>query len=231
MRQFAISDIHGCAATFKALLRQIDLRKEDELYLLGDFIDRGPDSKGVIDYIWALQESGHQVFCLRGNHEELLINASVDMHQKLIWSANGGIQTLESFGVSHQKNIPQPYIYWMNQLPHFFEVNEYLLVHAGFNFGLKDPLQDKETMLWIRNWYPTLKREWLKDRIIIHGHTPLPKAEIEHMHRQLNDFPVLDIDSGCTFVERNYGWLCALELGTRALYFEKNCDPVKKRNM
>jgi serine/threonine protein phosphatase 1 len=230
MHQYTISDIHGCAATFKALLQQINFSKEDELYLLGDYIDRGPDSKGVIDHIWALQASGHQVFCLRGNHEELLINASADMHQKILWAANGGTQTLESFGVTHHLHIPKSYIAWITELPFFFEVGNYILVHAGFNFRISDPFQDKETMLWIRHWYPSLNREWLKERIIIHGHTPMPKTEIEQMHRQLDDFPVLDIDGGCTFVERNYGWLCALELGTKTLYFERNCDPVKKRN-
>ena len=52
MNKYAISDIHGCLKTFKALLTKLDFSKQDELYLLGDYIDRGPDSKGVIDYIW-----------------------------------------------------------------------------------------------------------------------------------------------------------------------------------
>jgi serine/threonine protein phosphatase 1 len=229
MRQFAISDIHGCVATFKALLQQINFRKGDELYLLGDYIDRGPDSKGVIDHIWDLQATGHTVFCLRGNHEELLINASVDIHQRVVWAANGGTQTLQSFEVNTYKKIPEQYTYWMSQLPFYLEVGEFILVHAGLNFKMTDPLKDKETMLWIRHWYPSLNREWLKNRIIIHGHTPLPKTEIEQMHHQLDDFPVLDIDGGCTFVERNYGWLCALELGTKDLYFERYCESVMKR--
>lgn len=59
MRKFTISDIHGCAKTFKALLNRISFSKEDELYLLGDYIDRGPDSRGVIDHIWHLQKTGH----------------------------------------------------------------------------------------------------------------------------------------------------------------------------
>ncbi|MFT5168289.1 MAG: serine/threonine protein phosphatase 1, partial [Saprospiraceae bacterium] len=64
MKQYAISDIHGCAKTFKALLEQISFSKEDVLYLLGDYVDRGPDSKGVIDHIWQLQSEGYTVFCL-----------------------------------------------------------------------------------------------------------------------------------------------------------------------
>ncbi|MEO0876095.1 MAG: metallophosphoesterase, partial [Bacteroidota bacterium] len=66
MRKFAISDIHGCLKTFEALLDQIQFTTQDELYLLGDYIDRGPDSKGVIDLIWKMQADGYQVKCLRG---------------------------------------------------------------------------------------------------------------------------------------------------------------------
>ena len=72
MNKFAISDIHGCAKNFKALLDRISLSLGDELYLLGDYIDRGPDSKGVIDHVWQLQKTGHTVHCLCGNHEQRL---------------------------------------------------------------------------------------------------------------------------------------------------------------
>ena len=73
MRRFAISDIHGCIKTFKTLVDRIEFSKEDTLYLLGDYIDRGPDSKGVIDHIWKIQEEGYRVHCLRGNHEQMLL--------------------------------------------------------------------------------------------------------------------------------------------------------------
>ena len=66
MRKFAISDIHGCLKSFEALLDKIQLSTSDELYILGDYIDRGPDSKGVIDYIWKLEQEGYAVKCLRG---------------------------------------------------------------------------------------------------------------------------------------------------------------------
>ena len=78
MSKYAISDIHGCIATFKTLLDKIKFSKEDELYLLGDYIDRGPDSKGVIDHIWYLQKSGYQVHCLRGNHENMLLQEVIN---------------------------------------------------------------------------------------------------------------------------------------------------------
>ena len=70
MHRFAISDIHGCAKTFEALLDRIALSTQGELYLLGDYLDRGPDSKGVLDLIFRLQREGYAVHCLRGNHEQ-----------------------------------------------------------------------------------------------------------------------------------------------------------------
>ena len=72
-RQLLIGDIHGCSTTFKALIRKIDLQKNDQLILLGDLINKGPDSKGVLDYIIALKEEGFEVYALRGNMESMLL--------------------------------------------------------------------------------------------------------------------------------------------------------------
>ncbi|MEM9260991.1 MAG: metallophosphoesterase, partial [Bacteroidota bacterium] len=73
MPRYAISDIHGCAATFRTALKTIAFSQKDELFLLGDYIDRGPDSMGVLEHIWTLQATGYEVTCLRGNHEQMLI--------------------------------------------------------------------------------------------------------------------------------------------------------------
>ncbi|MFK7808588.1 MAG: metallophosphoesterase family protein [Saprospiraceae bacterium] len=221
MRQFAISDIHGCASTFKTLLNRINFSTTDELYLLGDYIDRGPDSKGVIDHIWDLQKSGYRVFCLKGNHEEMMVNALTDTHYGNSWLRHGGMETLESFDAYHIKEVPETYITWMRELPHYKEVGNYLLVHAGLNCHEQNPLEDEHAMIWIRRWYQSLDREWLGDRIIVHGHTPIPKTEIIEMAKYLKELPILDIDAGCTFVEEEYGWLCALELGTNELTFQE----------
>jgi len=79
MRQIAISDIHGCARTFQALLDKIQLSTNDQLYLLGDYIDRGPDSKGVIDTILGLINAGYRVQTLMGNHEKMRWIATAKM--------------------------------------------------------------------------------------------------------------------------------------------------------
>ena len=224
MRKFAISDIHGCCETFRALLRQIELSKEDELYLLGDFIDRGPLSKQVFDHIRNLQEEGYSVSCLRGNHEQLMLDSKIDGQYLRAWLINGGVQTLESFGVQHTLNVPTSYLEMMAQLPFYLEVDRYILVHAGLDFNVK-PLENKQAMLWIRGWYEQIDRDWLGDRIVVHGHTPVPREFIEAQLSALEQQPVLNIDSGCyRYQDPLRGHLCAFEMTEQKLYFHPNID-------
>ena len=220
MRRFAISDIHGCAATFKALLEKLKFSKEDELYLLGDYIDRGPDSKGVIDHIWHLQKEGYTVNCLRGNHEQMLIDEIEKPHSY----SSGDVTTLQSFGVSNSQEIPKGYIEWMKDLDYYFEVDQYILVHAGLNFDAENPLEDFYEMIWIRHWTEDIDKEWLGDRIIIHGHTPTKELEIKQYVKTLKEVPALVIDNGCVFESFGLGNLIAFDLDTQELHFMPRVD-------
>ncbi len=225
MRNIAISDIHGCLLTFKALLHdKLNLTKKDTLYLLGDYIDRGPNSKGVIDYVWTLQDAGYTVHCLRGNHEQMLLQVRDNPSLFNWWSRNGGNKALQSFDLwkSYEK-IPKRYWDFIENLPYYFELDQYLLVHAGFNFNRENPFVDTESMLWIRRWYLDFdkdKQASIDNKIIIHGHTPTPKDTIYAMFYSLGSFPVLNIDAGC-FV---YGDLCAFDMTNGQLYFQENLD-------
>ncbi len=216
MKKYAISDIHGCLETFKTLLQKIEFSRQDELYLLGDYIDRGPYSKGVIDHIWQLQADGFLVKCLKGNHEQMYLDSFNgtsdwgDYHK----------ETVDSFGVEKIWKTPERYIDWMEGLSYYFEVDEYLLVHAGFNFDEEDPLQNKEDMLWVRDWYTDINKDWLASRIIVHGHTPMEQHYIKAMADNLEKLPALDIDNGCVYDYRGFSHLTAFELRERKLYFE-----------
>lgn len=228
MRRFAISDIHGCALTFEALLEQIAFSSADELFLLGDYIDRGPDSKGVIDLILKLKEEGYQLHCLRGNHEALLLNSIgglTDDHE--LWLQNGGDTTMSSFGLSSTDSlhlIPLEYIEFLNQLEWYFETDHYILVHAGLDFRTAQPLEARHAMTWIRNWYEQIDREWLKGRIIVHGHTPVPRPLIVKQLKKLDKLPALDIDAGCVFKGNYLKYLCAFDLDNRQLFFQENIE-------
>lgn len=228
MRKFAISDIHGCNRTFKETLQKIGLNKDDQLFLLGDYIDRGPDSKGVIDTILDLQDKGYQVHCLRGNHEQMLLDAWLknDFNYTRRWLIHGGAQTVESFGGFGIEKIGKKYRDFFNGLEHSIISDKHILVHAGLNFDTpEDPLSMEHSMLWIRNWYHQISYGWLGDQYIIHGHTPLSMKEINQMHCNYELDRILDIDAGCCYKNvRGLGYLCVVELNNQHIFFQKNIE-------
>ena len=185
MRKIAFTDLHGCNKTFLTLLEQVTPEFGDQLFFLGDYIDRGPDSKGVIDEIISLQERGYEVQCLRGNHEQMLLDCLQNPQDLYFWLANGGAETMASFQANRIEEIPGHYLEWFEQLAYYLEVDEYILVHAGLNFKKENPFEDLESMLWIREWYEDINHDWLQDRIIIHGHTPVSTSMVKFYLKNL----------------------------------------------
>ena len=159
--RWVIPDIHGCLKTLKYLIEnRINLSKDDSLYVLGDYIDRGKDSKGVIDYIISLQDSGYKIHCIRGNHEDYCIKAwEADQKRFLFrskiekeWRKNGANRTLQSFDAKRPRDINKFYIDWMKNTEYYIELDNCILVHAGFNFKIENPFEDKYSMLWLRDF-------------------------------------------------------------------------------
>jgi len=226
MKKYAISDIHGCNKTFKNLLQTIGLNPEDQLFLLGDYIDRGIDSAGVIDTILQLKTNGYQVHCLRGNHEQMMLDAADERQKESneMWLRNGGDKTLRSYYAGKHGTIPDAHLQFMDRLPVCKVTEDYLFVHAGLNFDTPNPLDNKWSMLWTRDWYKDLNPHWLGDRIIVHGHTPQKRENIERQMDRLDEFPVLNIDNGCVFNRMGLSHLCAVELTERKLTFEWRID-------
>lgn len=239
MRRIAVSDIHGCIRTFRKLVEDVlQLTYEDELYLLGDYVDRGPDSKGVLDYIMYLIEEDYKLHCLLGNHEAMMLNAWRDEEDVSVWLLNGGKTTLNSFGITEVEEIPEKYIHLLKTFKYYIELDDYILVHAGLNFQAAQPTQDtnfiwkvvqpyrdRKSMLWIRDWYQDIDKEWLRGKVIVHGHTPISDDEIRRMFQKIDHLPVLDIDNGC-FVnyQQGMGQLCAFDLTHKHLYFQQNVE-------
>ena len=221
--RYAISDIHGCCKTFVKLLKKIEFKKRDTLYLLGDYVDRGPDSKGVVDYIMDLKKDGYNVITLMGNHEDMLLSAIYkDVYLKS-WLNNGGDVALKSFDVSHPKNLEGKYIEFFNGLERYVELEDYFLVHAGFNFKIDNPLEDKQAMLWIRKSVPP--KSFLVGKKIIHGHTPVGKNKIIKSLKK--EKPSINIDAGCVYADKlSLGRLCAINLDNLSLTFAKNKKDV-----
>lgn len=215
-RLFAIGDIHGCFNSFKELVEnQIKLKENDKLVLLGDYIDRGENSKKVIDYIIDLQEKGFDMVPLTGNHEKMLLDTFENEKNKAIWIHNGGAETLKSFGIDTVKNIAPKYLEFFEKLLYYYSFEEFLFVHAGFNDDAINPFQDKYYMIW--KSAETYKNTLLSDKTIIHGHRPinpeLCKKQIENIQQ------VINIDTGCVYKDKfGYGNLTAIELYSKELF-------------
>ncbi len=223
-KKWVIPDIHGCVRTLKFLIeQQIKPEAGDELFFLGDYIDRGPDSKGVIDYIMGLQEAGHNLKLLMGNHEDYCIRAyEEDQKNKGFmgfrsktkiqkeWETYGGKEALESFKVDSPRDIPQKYIDWMRKLQYYALTDDFVIVHAGLNFKEDDPFSDTRSMLWIRDYQ--VDKSKIRGRRVIHGHVPVNLEFIDTCVRE-NGYKFIDLDNGVYFDNRSgYGNLVALEL-------------------
>jgi len=216
-RLFAVGDIHGCFNSFKKLIeREIQLTKSDKVVLLGDYIDRGSQSKEVIDYILDLKEKGIDIISLRGNHEQMLLDAFNEKELVSRWMLNGGNETLKSFGIGSIKQLGTNYIDFFGSLQFFFEFEDYLFVHAGFNDEIENPFDDTYHMIWkCREKYI---HSLLKDKTIVHGHCVIPSNTCDD--RIKDNYPVINLDTGCVYADHSsYGRLTALELTTRTIHF------------
>jgi len=224
VRKWVIPDIHGCAYTLQILVEnQIEPTKDDLLIFLGDYIDRGPDSKGVIDFIMGLEEQGFNVKVLLGNHEDYCIKAyDIDRKKSTLfgirfkspeqreWERRGGKETLKSFKAQSPREIPEKYIDWMRKLEYYIEVDDFIISHAGFNFKIDDPFKDKTSMIWIRDF--KVKPEKINNKILIHGHVPV-NLDLIYQAIESKTAKSIALDNGIYFTNRNgFGNLIALEL-------------------
>ena len=186
MLTYAIGDVHGCLALLVDLLRQIDTdagTRPRRLVFIGDYIDRGPDSAGVIGLLRDLQdEPDADVVCLMGNHEDLLVRALADPDYLDNWLYNGGDTTLASFRAPYPASLPPDAVAWVRALPTSFEDERRCFVHAGLN--PERPLSDQNDheRLWIRD--PFLSSDHDFGKFVVHGHTPRQDGTPDlHRHR------------------------------------------------
>jgi serine/threonine protein phosphatase 1 len=226
MSIICIGDIHGCASTFDNLLsNEISLKKSDKIVFLGDYIDRGPDSKGVVDIIIDLISRGYDISCLLGNHEDMFIESEEDDEMFIHWYKNcGGYETLKSFNVKSFSELSEQYKYFFKTLLHFKIIEKKIIsVHAGLNFNNKDIFDDKYAMLWSRN--NIIDHNKLSDKIIIHGHTPQPFLQTQWQLENIATNKIINIDNGCVFSRhQNLGKLTALDITNKKLFTSSNID-------
>lgn len=165
-RLLAIGDVHGCSKLLKKLLKFVDPQPEDTVIMLGDYVDRGPKSKKVIDYLldWKWKAS---LVCLKGNHELILEHASRSPLNQKHWKKVGGQATLDSYGGSLDQ-IPIAHWDFIKRTRFFYETDDFIFVHGGLH--PRRPLldQDQEEMCWLR--FRDAKPH-KSGKVVICGHT------------------------------------------------------------
>lgn len=227
-RTLLISDIHGEYDSFIQLLEKVKYNpKEDQLVLLGDYIDRGPDSKRVIEKIMDLRKEG--AITLMGNHDRMMIDATDGKEKGWDrWERNGGLATLANYHSGEDvAKIPETeeyhrHVEFLRSLDYYHETEDYIFVHAGVEPG-KHPKDTKEwTLIWIREDF---FRHYKGDKTVVFGHTPakyLNKDRSNHIYFGENN--VIGIDGGAVYG----GQLNCLELPSRKTYSIKSKESDEK---
>lgn len=188
---YAIGDVHGCLAELKAAEDRIVVdaariaAKRRIILCLGDLVDRGPQSAGVLDHLTGPPPAGFERLSLCGNHDETFLSFIDDPQSNMGWLEFGGEQTLESYGVDLTRvsrhrgglrdivraTVPEEHVAFLSQLPVSVRFGSALFVHAGVRPGVPLDEQDEDDFMWIRE--PFVSQPHGLGLTVIHGHTPV----------------------------------------------------------
>lgn len=217
MARFVVGDIHGCLKTLQSLLfEEIKINKEDTVYFLGDYIDRGPRIKETIDFFLDSINEGWNFKFLMGNHEYLLIK-SFELFD--LWLVNKGMTTLKSFGIPSYAEMEDKYKNFFENLNYYFELENFVLVHGCLNTRIPNPFDDTESMLWSREYDVDISK--INNKRLIVGHTPKSLIQIKHSLNQ----NIIFLDGGCVYKDKLlFGNLCGLDIDNMKLYSKFNID-------
>ena len=205
-RTIAIGDIHGCAAALKTLVDTIQPTEWDKIVTLGDYVDRGPDSRGVIDQLLELSQRCVLV-PLIGNHEVMMLE-SLDQGGERFewWQECGGRETVESYGGS-LRQVPEVHQDFLRGLHDFYETERHIFVHANYDYDLPMDAQLRNRTLWehIHFHEPAPHQS---GKIVFVGHTPQKSGDILDLGH------LVCIDTACAVG----GFLTALDVNSRQIW-------------
>jgi serine/threonine protein phosphatase 1 len=205
MRTIAIGDIHGCSAALDALIEAVAPTPHDLVVTLGDYIDRGPDSRGVIDRLIELAKRC-RLKPLLGNHELMLLEAIDESTELDFWLECGGRATLESYGGS-VASIPDEHVNFIRNCRRYFQTAKHIFVHANYFSDLPVEEQPDFMLFWEHiSFFTPAPHESGKTAIV--GHTPQTSGKILDLGH------VMCIDTHCV----GGGWLTALDVDTGRIW-------------
>jgi len=177
-RTIAIGDIHGCSMALDALVEAVAPKNDDTFVMLGDYVDRGPDSFGVIQRLLDLQRRCHLVPLL-GNHEQMLLLARENASDLAFWRACGGEQTINSYA-DRWEEFPESHRTFLEGCQLHFETETHFFVHANYIADVSLDEQPDRWLLW-EHISSTLPPPHQSGKVAVVGHTPQPSGEILDM--------------------------------------------------
>jgi len=215
-RRILIGDVHGHYDGLMTLLEAIAPGSEDQVYFLGDLIDRGPQSAQVVNFV---QKSCFH--CLLGNHEQMLLDVlagagETNITAQQAWLHSGGYATVTSY---KKATIPQEHLDWMLNLPTYLDLGDIWLAHAGVDPKISLEKQTAEQLCWVREEFHSIQKPYFPDKLIIVGHTitfTLPGIAPGKLAQGQG---WLDIDTGAYHPKS--GWLTGLDI-TNGLVYQVN---------
>ncbi len=178
-KTFAIGDVHGYLTALQTLIEHLNPQGDDTLIFLGDVIDRGENSKGVIDLILALK-ARCKVLCIKGNHEEMLLTASYHSATRGMWLYHGGDATLASFGLEPTKTslaqLPEKYLQFFQDMLPYIETERFIFSHATPTMFIPMSEQGREGLRW-STFSPTQQYRHISGKMVVCGHTAQRKGK------------------------------------------------------
>jgi serine/threonine protein phosphatase 1 len=178
---FAVGDIHGCYEKLRALMDKIPLNMEqDQLLFIGDYIDRGPGSIEVLDYLIDLKKRLPGTLFLKGNHEDMLQNY-LDGNDRFTYLLNSGQQTLDAYlnkqDVSEDYPVPSAHLEFLSELRLYYQTENYIFVHAGMRDKVPLESQLENDLLWIRDEF--IYSDYYFGKPVVFGHTPFKEPLVQ----------------------------------------------------
>jgi serine/threonine protein phosphatase 1 len=223
-RRIVIGDVHGHFDGMMALLEEIAPGDKDEVYFLGDLIDRGPKSAQVVNFV---RESPYK--CILGNHEHMMLNAmpegKVDREAWQAWLYSGGRETIESY--RDIEVMPYEDLEWIKSLPAYLDLGDVWLVHAGVK--PEKPLKEQtiNEFCWIRKDFHHIEKPFFKDKLIITGHTITFTFDGVEPGELVRGNGWLDIDTSA--YHHKSGWLTGLDIDNKLAYQVNVFDNLKRQ--
>lgn len=216
MRTLAIGDIHGCSTALENLWDFAGITRSDRVVFLGDYVDRGPKSKDVIDFIISRKSEG-KVICLRGNHEAVMLEALVDRSVMQRWCSPtyGGEATLDSYHARSFSDIPEAHWEFLKETRRTFETDSHIFVHA--NLDPDRPVKDQTDLTLMWSFFDHAKPHQ-SGKVMIWGHS----SQESGLPKDLG-FAVCIDTHAC-----GGGWLSCLDVESRE-YWQTSEDGKRRR--